>query len=286
VRYGASTFIWSSPFSDGNVGELAQRVGGLGFDVLEICLEDPALVTADAVNAAAAAAGVLVSVCGAFGPERDVSHESADTRRGARGYLKTCIELAVATGSAHVVGPMYSATGKARLLSAAERREQRGWAAESLREVGEYAGERGIALGMEPLNRFETDMVNTVEQGLELCEEIGLANVGLLLDTFHMNIEEKDMAAAIRAAGDRIVHFHACENDRGAPGAGHVPWNEVFDALRSVGYDRQVVIESFTPEIKEIARAVSTWRPVAESGDALAAAGLAFLQHNLVATGA
>ena len=282
MRYGASTFIWSSPFSDGNVHELAQRVAGLGFDVLEICLEDPALVTADAVNAAAADAGVSVSVCGAFGPERDVSHEDPDTRRFAREYLKGCVDLAVATGSPHVVGPMYSATGKARLLSPAERLEQRAWAAESLREVGEYAGERGIALGLEPLNRFETDMVNTVEQGLELCEEIGLANVGLLLDTFHMNIEEKNLAAAIRVAGDRIVHFHACENDRAAPGAGHVPWEGVFEALRAVEYDKQVVIESFTPEIKEIARAVSTWRPVAQSGDALAAEGLQFLQRNVV----
>lgn len=281
MRYGASTFIWSSPFSDGNVHELAQRVAGLGFDVLEICLEDPALVTADAVNAAAADAGVSVSVCGAFGPERDVSREDPDARRFAREYLKGCVDLAVATGSPHVVGPMYSATGKARLLSPAERLEQRRWAAEGLHEVGEYAAERGIALGMEPLNRFETDMVNTVEQGLELCEEIGLPNVGLLLDTFHMNIEEKDIATAIRAAGDRIVHFHACENDRGAPGAGHVPWERVFEALRSVEYDKQVVIESFTPEIKEIARAVSTWRPVAESGDALAAEGLEFLQRNL-----
>jgi D-psicose/D-tagatose/L-ribulose 3-epimerase len=284
VQYGASTYIWASPFSDDNVGELAQRVAALGFDVLEICLENPAIVTADVVNAAAAAAGVSVSVCGAFGPDRDVSHEDPEVRSGARDYVKGLVDLAAATGSPHVVGPMYSATGKARLLSPKERREQRQWAADSLREVGEYAGERGIALGMEPLNRFETDMINTVAQGLELCDEIGLANVGLLLDTFHMNIEETDMAAAIREADGRIVHFHACENNRGAPGAGHVPWKPVFEALQSIAYEKQVVIESFTPEIKEIARAVSTWRPVAESGNALASEGLEFLQRHLVAS--
>jgi D-psicose/D-tagatose/L-ribulose 3-epimerase len=234
-----------------------------------------------AVRSAAEAEGVTVSVCGAFGPDRDVSHEDTAMRQAGIDYLRTCIDLAVATGSPHVVGPMYSATGKARLLPADEREQQRRWAAESLRIAADYAGERGILLGMEPLNRFETDLVNTTEQGLDLCDRIDMDNVGLLLDTFHMNIEEKDVGAAIRAAGERIVLFHACENDRGAPGSGHVDWAVVADALAATGYDGDVVIESFTPEIQEIARAVSTWRPVAESGDALAGDGLRFLRERL-----
>jgi D-psicose/D-tagatose/L-ribulose 3-epimerase len=278
VKYGASTFIWASPFGDDKVGELAQRVAGHGFDVLEICIEDPALVTADAVNAAARDAGVDVSVCGAFGPERDVSHEDPEVRRHGIDYLRTCVDLAAEVGSESVSGPMYSATGKARLLSDEEREQQWAWAVESLGEVADYAAERSVGLAIEPLNRFETDMVNTVEQGLRLCDRIGRDNVGLLLDTFHMNIEEKNIAAAIRSAAGRIRNFHACENDRGAPGGGHVEWKEVGAALADTGYDGLVVIESFTPEIKEIARAVSTWRPVAASGDALASEGLAFLR--------
>lgn len=278
MRYGASTFIWESPFGDDNVGALTQRVADLGFDVLEICIEDPALVTVEAVNAAALDAGVGISVCGAFGPDRDVSHEDPAVRRGGIEYLRGCVDLAAAVGSESVVGPMYSATGKARLLSDAEREQQWAWAVEALGEVADYAGERGVGLGIEPLNRFETDMVNTVAQGIELCSRIGRDNVGLLLDTFHMNIEEKDIPAAIRSAKGVVRHFHACENDRGAPGSGHVAWKGVGAALEDVGYDGLVVIESFTPEIKEIARAVSTWRPVAASGDALARDGLEFLK--------
>jgi D-psicose/D-tagatose/L-ribulose 3-epimerase len=281
MRFGASSFIWVSPFSTAEAAGLAARVAGLGFDIMEICIEDPAQVDGAAVRAAAEAEGLQVSVCGAFGPDRDVSHDDPAMRRAGVEYLRTCIDLAVATGSPHVVGPMYSATGKARLLPEDERERQRGWAAEGLREAGEYAAEHGIRLGMEPLNRFETDLVNTTEQGLDLCARIGLDNVGLLLDTFHMNIEEKDVGAAIRAAGDRIVLFHACENDRGTPGAGHVDWATVADALSDAGYDGDVVIESFTPEIQEIARAVSTWRPVAASGDALAGDGLRFLRERL-----
>jgi len=131
---------------------------------------------------------------------------------------------------------------------------------------------------MEPLNRFETDLVNTVEQGLDLCDRIGRANVGLLLDTFHMNIEEKSFTEAMASAGDRLFHMQVAENDRGTPGSGHVPWDEVFRALDAVGYNGSVVIESFLPTVAEIARAVSLWRPVAPSMDALARDGHAFIR--------
>ena len=281
MRFGASTFIWSSPFGDEVVDGLADRVAGLGFDVLEICIEDPALVTAAAVKAAGERAGVEIAVCGAFGPDRDVSHEAPAVRKGAVEYVKTCIDLAAEVGSQNVSGPMYSATGKARLLSPEERAEQWSWAVESLGECAGYAGERGVKLAIEPLNRFETDLVNTVEQGVQLCRDIGGDNVGLLLDTFHMNIEEKRIGDAIRAAEGYVNNFHACENDRGTPGSGHVPWDDVAGALKDIGYDGLVTIESFTPEIKEIARAVSTWRPVAASGDALAGDGLRFLRDLL-----
>lgn len=277
---GASTYLWVSPFGDDAL-HLARHAKGLGFDVLEICMEEPERVSAAAVRAAAEEASIAISVCGAFGPQRDLSHEQDAVRSSGRDYLRRCVDVAAAVGSRHVAGPMYSATGKARMLAASEREQQRRWAVASLREVGEYAGERGIALAIEPLNRFETDLVNTVAQGIELCERIGLPNVGLLLDTFHMNIEEKSLPAAIREAGERLVHVHAAENDRGTPGTGHVDWGGVAAALDDVGYRGQVVIESFTPEIREIARAVSLWRPVASSPDALARDGLAFL-HGLL----
>ena len=280
MRFGASTFIWESPFGDDKM-YLAKHVADLGFDILEVCIEDPTRVSASTIRQAAEEAGVGISVCGAFGPDRDVSHEDSERRQMALDYLKFCIDLAAEVGSPNVIGPMYSATGKTRLLPEEVREQQRNWAARGLREAADYAGERGVGLAIEPLNRFETDLVNTVEQGLDLCERIDRDNVGLLLDTFHMNIEEKSIPDAIRAAGLRVRHFHACENDRGAPGSGHVEWNEVLSALGDVGFDGTVAIESFTPEIQEIARAVSTWRPVARSGVDLARDGLEFLKHGV-----
>jgi D-psicose/D-tagatose/L-ribulose 3-epimerase len=147
-----------------------------------------------------------------------------------------------------------------------------------MRIVADYAAEKGIKLAVEPLNRFETDFLNTVQQGLDFFALVDRENAGFLLDTFHMNLEEKDIAAAIKLAGNKIFNFHSCENDRGTPGTGHIPWNEVFQALKEISYDGPIVIESFTTEIKEIARAVSQWRPLAPSQDSLGEEGLQFLK--------
>ena len=279
-EFGVSTFILVSPFTDQDVDQF-DVAKEMGYDLIEVCIEDPAVVSAEALKEASERTGLPVSICGAFGPDRDVSHEDPQKRRQGIDYLKLCVDIAQAVGSPHVAGPMYSATGKARLLPHEERQQQRQWAADSLREVADYASERGVTLAIEPLNRFETDLVNTVEQGLELCELIGRDNVGLMLDTFHMNIEEKNIGAAITSAGDKVFHFQVSENDRGTPGSGHVPWSETFDALKTIDYQGSIVVESFLPTVEEIAKAVSLWRPVAPSVDALARDGLTFLRREL-----
>ncbi|TVT24314.1 sugar phosphate isomerase/epimerase [Amycolatopsis acidiphila] len=278
---GLSTFVLASPFSDSDCPAAFAKVAELGYDVIEVCVEDPRLLSAQALRDAAEEHGLAVGICGAFGADRDLSAEDPGHRAAGLNYLRRCVELAAAVGSPHVAGPMYAPTGQARLLPPDERALQRTQAVESLRAAADHAGEHGIRLALEPLNRFETDLVNTVEQGLELCAATGRDNIGLLLDTFHQNIEEKDLGAAIRTAGERVFHFQVSENDRGTPGSGHIPWPEVFAALEDIGYRGQIVVESFLPTIAEIARAVSLWRPVAPSMDALAADGLAFLRASL-----
>jgi len=148
--------------------------------------------------------------------------------------------------------------------------------------MAEAAQRQGIKLAMEPLNRFETDMINVVSQGLQFIDDTGMENVGLHLDSFHMHLEEKDSARAIRQAGGKVFHFHACENDRGVPGTGQVHWPEIGRALKDIDYRGPVVIESFTNQVKEIARAVCIWREIAPSQDAIAQQGLSFLKTLLV----
>jgi D-psicose/D-tagatose/L-ribulose 3-epimerase len=277
---GLSTFILASPFSSDDAWAF-DRVADLGYDVIEVCIENPERLTSEWLVQESQRTGIDVGICGAFGPDRDVSDPDPRRRDNGTAYLRSCIDVAAAVGSPHVAGPMFSATGRAELLETAQRQARWQNAVESLRAVADYAGDRGVRLAIEPLNRFETDMVNTVEQGLKLCDDIGRENVGLLVDTFHMNIEEKNIASAIRNAGSRIFHVQVSENDRGTPGTGHVPWNEFFDSLKAIDYSGQIVVESFLPTVKEIARAVSLWRPVAASMESLSEDGLAFVRQML-----
>ena len=226
--------------------------------------------------------GLEISICGAFGPDRDVSHENSSIREKGIDYLITCVDFAAEVGSSFVSGPMYSATGKARLLSTEERKQQFNWAVESLGIVAKYAQTRKVGLAIEPLNRFETDLINTLEQGVALCKAINLPNVGLLIDTFHMHIEEKSLSSAIEDAAPYIFHVQASENDRGTPGKGQVRWDEMFMALSKIDYKGQIVIESFLPTVKEIAKAVSAWRPVAASMDSHAIDGYEFINSNSI----
>ena len=284
IPLGLSTFVLASPFSDADLG-LFGKVKSFGYEQVEVCIEDPGKLTASAVAKAAAEEGLSVLVCGAFGPDRDISHEDEQRRRGGTGYLRHCVDFAAAVGSSLVSGPMYAPTGQARLLDAGARAAQWARATESLAQVAEHARAANVRLAVEPLNRFETDLVNTVEQGVRLCADVGADNVGLLLDTFHMNIEEKSLPAAITTAGPRVFHFQASENDRGTPGSGHIAWEEVVAALRGIDYAGSVVVESFLPTVQEIARAVSLWRPVADSMDALAADSVRFLRPLLQSGG-
>lgn len=280
MKFGVSSYVWVSPFSNDTLGQL-QHAKSLGFDIYEIGVEDPLSFDPYKVRDAADLVGIDVHICGAFGETRDIGSDNEDYRIEGINYVKDLIDMAVILESPYVAGPMYAATGKARLASPDEKKRQRQYVVENLRELAEYAQERNIKLALETLNRFETDFLNTVDQGLDLIEEVGKKNVGFLLDTFHMNIEEKNIGEAIRKAGSRLFDFHACSNDRGTPGEDHLNWKEIKEALRDIEYDGSVVIESFTTDITEIAKAVSLWRPLAGSQDELAKNGLRFLKTNL-----
>ncbi|KAA3644713.1 MAG: sugar phosphate isomerase/epimerase [Chloroflexi bacterium] len=278
MQFGANTFIWRSPFSTDNDLDLIDKLKEMGFDRIEVAVEDPALVDLAALKAALEKSGMKAIMCGAFGPGRNLSSLDPGERANAEAYLKWMIDAAAELDAGPVIGPMYSAVGKDRLEDEAEREQEWGLAVSGLKEMCKYAAERGVRLAFEPLNRFETDMVNVIEQGLKLIADVGEPNLGMLIDTFHMHLEEKDSATAIRTAGDRVFHVHAAENDRGVPGTGQVDWVAAFEALKDINYQGVVSIESFTPEVKSIARAVCIWREIAPDQDTIAREGLKHLK--------
>ncbi|HVO40394.1 MAG TPA: sugar phosphate isomerase/epimerase family protein [Spirochaetia bacterium] len=277
ITYGINTFLWASPFRTKDL-PLVERARSMGFDLMEIPIESEQDIDYRAAAEAYKRAGMKCSLCAVMGAGRDPSHEDEAIQRGGVSYLKHCIDAAVTMGAGVVVGPLYAAVGRQWQATPDQRRRDLERCAKNLKEAARYAEDKGITLALEPLNRFETSFINLTEQALELVKMIGSPRVKLMMDTFHANIEEKSLGKAIEAAGNLLVHVHANENDRGTPGSGHVAWKEVGAALKKVKFDGALVIESFSTEVKEIARAAAVWRPLAASPDGLATDGLAFLK--------
>ena len=213
-----------------------------------------------------------------MGASRDSAHEDKSIQRGGVAYLKHCIDAAATMGATMVAVPIYSAVGRTWQATASQRKRDLERCTRNLKEVARYAEDKGVKLAVEPLNRFETSFINLTEQAVELGKRVDGPAAGLMIDTFHANIEEKSIGKAIETAGPHLVHVHANENDRGIPGSGHVAWNEIAAALKKVNYSGALVIESFTTTAKEIARAAAIWRPVASNQDMLATEGLVFLK--------
>ena len=213
-----------------------------------------------------------------MGASRDSAHEDKSIQRGGVAYLKHCIDAAATMGATMVAVPIYSAVGRTWQATASQRKRDLERCTRNLKEVARYAEDKGVKLAVEPLNRFETSFINLAEQAVELVKMVDSPAIQIMIDTFHANIEEKSVGRALEIAGPYLVHVHANENDRGTPGSGHVAWPEVAAALKKVNYNGAMVIESFTTEVKEIARAAAIWRPPAPNQDMLAADGMAFLR--------
>lgn len=278
MQIGVNTWVWVSPFTTDRMG-LLDKVAKMGFDLVEVAVDDPEAIDAAALRRKLAGTGLGISLCGAFGPTRDISNVDQDLRKNGRAYIEDCVKLAEKIGCGIFSGPVYSAVGKTRMVSDEQRKRERAFCVESMRAIGGLALSCGVTIGVEPLNRFESDMVNLTEQASDLIDEAGSPAYKVHIDTFHANIEEKSIPDAIRKLGKgRLCHFHGCENDRGAPGTGHQDWIGMRDALLETEYRGAVVIESFTPGATEIAKAASIWRPLAGSQDELAEQGLKFLR--------
>jgi D-psicose/D-tagatose/L-ribulose 3-epimerase len=281
IKFGVNTWVWTSPLSTGELERLAPHVRRLGFDWIEVPLENVSDVDPARGRDILRAHGLGASVCAVMGPDRDLIHADSAIRDNGMKYLRETIDFASTLGSARVVGPLYSAVGRTWTQTTSEREVDLALLLTQLRALADHAASRGVVICLEPLNRFETSFLNLASQAIEIADRVNHPACQLMFDTFHMNIEEASLGDAIRAAGKRLRHVHACENDRGTPGSGHVAWNEVAQALRDIDYDGAVVIESFTSQVKSIARAAAIWRSLAPSQDALAGDGVKFLRRLL-----
>lgn len=275
VKYGLNMLVYTPTFSKEQLG-LIQKAADMGFDGVEIPFNDLSVLDAKATNAAREKAGVGLTSCCVMMPGTNVCSTDAAERKAGVERIKQMVDLTAEMGGDAVAGPIYSPVSY--LSGVGRTDEEWKWCVEGLGAAAQHAEKAKITLAVEPLNRFETYVFNILGDVAKLCKEVGSPALKVQADTFHCNIEEKDTAAAIRACGSHLGHFHASESDRGVPGTGQVRWKEVFAALKEIRYDRWVTIESFAIGIRDLCKAACIWRPIYTSADDLARDGLAFLK--------
>ena len=278
MRFGLNTFLVSPGFTDSDLPLIAS-FHRYGAEVIELAIVDPAAVTVSSLKSALEVAGLPHPIiCGAFGSGRDLRGSDEDMATASK-YIANLIDLAVALDSKIVCGPMYSETGRAGPHSRAEREAQYAQVAEALKPLCARAEAANVVLAVEPLNRFETDFMNTVDQAVALIEQVGSPALKIHIDTFHMHIEEENSAEAIRRAAKHIGHVHASASHRGLLGKDQVDWRGVLSVLDEIGYTGDVVIESFSEDNTVIAKATSIWRTLYDSPEQLSVEGLRFLRE-------
>ena len=280
MRFGINTFLFTSPFTNEST-KLFKTFKKWGFETVEIPIEDPSHIDPAYVKRELDAHGLVCgSACACMGPGRDL-RGTPEEQKTTMDYCKTLLDQIVVLDCPSLIGPVYSVVGKADAVEPAKQKEEWALVVKNLKQLANYAEERGRQICIEPLNRFETDFLNTCNQGLKLIKDVGSKALKLHLDTFHMNIEEKFQGPAIRKAGKLLGHFHACGSDRGTPGHDHIDWKSVAAALKAIKYNGDVVIESFTTDVKVIARAAAIWRRIEPTRDEIAVKGLKFLKKTL-----
>jgi len=275
VKFGIHLFLWTEIFDETAI-PLIRKAKRLGYDGVEIPLRRLDLINIEKTRRELESQNMECIGSVGLSLKHDLTSDDEETRRRGIEWMKRCVRITSELGGDLVCGVIYTAWGKIT----GRRRTKDEWrrSVEALKEICRFARDYDVTLGIEPVNRFETYFLNTASDAVRLARDVGEPNIKVHLDTFHMNIEEKNFYDPIKRTGDLLWHMHCCENDRGIPGTGHVNWDEVFQALSEIGYNRWLVIESFTPEIREVAASTATWRELAPSADAIAKDGLEFIK--------
>jgi D-psicose/D-tagatose/L-ribulose 3-epimerase len=281
-EFGIHALVWTEGWSEGECRRAVGLTKETGYDLIEIPLLDPTAVD-DAMTRDVLEAAELGAACSlGLGFETDVS--SADPSVSARGeeLLARAIDVTSAIGAAFLGGVVHSAMGK--YLEGPTERGRRN-CVEALRRLADRAKGAGVTIGIEAVNRYESNLVNTAEQALELVDDIGAENVVVHLDTYHMNIEEGNLADPVRLCGSRLGYVHVGESHRGYLGTGSVAFGELFGALAEIGYDGVLTFESFSTAVisDQFASALAVWRDPWHDSRDLATHARMFMADQLTA---
>jgi len=287
---GIISMQFQRPFTAAHFPQFVQWRAA-GFDFVELLVPEPGELDLAATRRALSDAGLGVALAARVNLDRNLCSDDETRRRAGRDYLRYCVEVAHALGAEVVGGPLYGnplvfAARAPHPVDEALRQRRETWCVEGLRDVAPIAAAAGVKLGVEPLNRFETDILNTTRQSVALMALVDHDAVGLVLDTFHMNMEDDDIAGAIRAAGRHVIHFQANENHRGHLGSGHIDWTAVVRALADIDYSGWITLEPFRRTDERIGIPFAQWKPPARDEQAELAAACSYLRNLLHLNGA
>ena len=273
MKFGIHSYAWCSQWSNETL-DLIDRIKNLGLDFIEIPLMCLETFDSKAIKERLNNVGLDACTSTVLLNDTDITSEDTEIRKKGIDYLKACVRATGEIGAKNFSGVIYSQHVKPAIKPPTEKEWQ--YSADCLREVAKFAQEYDVNIGMEPVNRYETYLVNTCEQAIKLKGMIGEPNVKIHLDTYHMNIEEKSFYSATKMAGSDLMHYHFCENDRGIPGTGLVDWDGIFRALSEINYTGYAAMESFVDCTDNMSTWV--WRRLAKDGDTLVREGIEFIK--------
>jgi D-psicose/D-tagatose/L-ribulose 3-epimerase len=275
MKYGLNCLLWTGAFSNDTL-DLLDKVAEMGYDGAEITFIDTSMIDLEKTAEKLKSRGLECIGCAIMMPDANPISEDPQVRKNAVRRLERCIEMSDALGARMLAGPLYAPVGY--LVGRRRTEDEWGWCRDVLKEASKKANEYGVTMALEFLNRFETFFINTSEDAVKMCKDVGEPCMKVHFDTFHANIEEKNPPEALKKTGEFLGHVHASENDRGVIGSGHIPYPEIFAAMKEIGYDDWVVVESFGSSFEEIAAATSIWRDLVPDPEAFGKDALKFLK--------
>jgi D-psicose/D-tagatose/L-ribulose 3-epimerase len=242
MKVGVSAFAWTSDFAVSHIERLPV-IRELGLRGVEIPMFDPGALPVGSIRDACERNGLMCTVCAILPKQYNPISPEREARLRAIQHLKRCIEATAAMGAKLLGGPLFAPIGY--LPEHRPTKDEWSWATEAFQSLGDDLTAYDLTLSIEPVNRSETFFLRTAEEASRLCELVGNPRIGVTIDTFHANIEERSITGAIRSLGGHLKHVHASENDRGPLGRGHVPFLEIVNTLRDLRFDGFVMIEGF-----------------------------------------
>ena len=271
--FGVHTSMWTMAWDHAGAERAVSACKALGFDFIEIALLSPEKVDTAHSRRLLEREG-MTAVCSLGLPE---GKRASTEPEAAKAFLRHALDQCAAIGASALTGVTYGGIGERTGVPPTDAEYDN--VARVLADAAAHARKLGLAFGIEPVNRYENHLLNTGWQAVEMIEKVGSENIFVHLDTYHMNIEERGMALGILDAGPHLRYIHLSESDRGTPGEGNVRWDEVFGALKAVGFSGGLAMESFIDMPPEVAWGLAVWRPVADSRDIVLQRGLPFLRN-------